>query len=584
MRKSVIQRIATPYLLLILIIFVIAGLVLTGFIKNIYFSTLEKNLFVNAQLVNERLTPELISKNSEGELDKIISLYSQLTNSRVSIIEPDGEVIADSEANVARLQNHANRPEIISALNSGFGKDIRFSQSVKEDFMYVAIPYKGESGETIAVTRLALPITSIQKTLKSFQFSILGFTLLFALISILMAYVISKKTLKPIKSLNQALSELVVGDFVYEQKIPLGDEIEQLCQYVIKLTDHMSSQNSELKMERKTLSTVLNQMTDAVFILDGEGLVQLSNPAAERMFNFNSQEIKRKSIIEAVRNHQLAHLWKKTQQERTQVEETIELLQSKNFIHAIAKPLDEIVPGGVLLVVQDLTHVRYLEKIRSDFVSNVSHELRTPIASIKALSDTLQESALDDLPAARRFLSRMDIEIENLTVMVQELLELSKIESGRVPVKRTVVQVEELVSNAIDRMQLQAQRSGVSLEFSIEEDLPMISVDVDKIGQVFVNLLHNAIKFTPPGGKILVKAVRHPEGILFSVEDNGVGIDEKALDRIFERFYKIDKARSTGGTGLGLSITKHLIETHQGRIWVESELGKGSRFFFILPN
>jgi two-component system phosphate regulon sensor histidine kinase PhoR len=245
--------------------------------------------------------------------------------------------------------------------------------------------------------------------------------------------------------------------------------------------------------------------------------------------------------------------------------------------------MEDVFPGGVLIVMQDLTQLRKLEKVRSDFVSNVSHELRTPLASIKALTETLQEGALEDPPAARRFLGRMEIEIDNLTQMVQELLELSKIESGRVPLRRQFISSSEIIDKVVERMQVQAERSGLSLTADYPVDLPQVFADPERIGQVFVNLIHNAIKFTRPGGKIFVHAYSDRGRVVFKVQDDGIGIEPDALQRIFERFYKIDRARSSGGTGLGLSISKHLIESHGGRIWVESEIGKGSAFFFTLP-
>ncbi len=394
---------------------------------------------------------------------------------------------------------------------------------------------------------------------------------------------ITKRTLEPLKQLNIAIKRMDIVDFDLEQNSNGKDEIELLSIFILKITDYLNKQNEELKLERKTLNAVLNQMTDAVLIVDENGTVQLSNPAAERLFNFNNEENINKSIIEILRNHELFDLWKTCRKERQQKEITIEINPNKLFVQAIAKPLDEIFSGGVLLVVQDLTRVRQLEKIRSDFVSNVSHELRTPIASIKALSDTLQEGALEDPPAARRFLNRMDVEIDNLTQMVQELLELSKIESGRVPLRKIIISPRVLVDQAIERMQVQAERSGLSLSSEIPDFLPEILVDPDKIGQVFVNLLHNAIKFTPPGGIVKVRVQDYPSEITFSVEDTGIGIDNISLKRIFERFYKTDPARSTGGTGLGLSITRHIIEAHNGKVWVESTLGLGSKFFFSIP-
>ena len=239
--------------------------------------------------------------------------------------------------------------------------------------------------------------------------------------------------------------------------------------------------------------------------------------------------------------------------------------------------------GAVLLVFQDLTRVRKLETVRRDFISNVSHDLRTPLASVKALAETLNEGALEDPPAARRFLKQIETEIDNMTQLVHELLELSRIESGRVPIERRSIDPCQFLEQAIERMALQAERAGLSLRLDCAGDLPQVRVDPERIQQVLVNLIHNAVKFTRPGGEIVVSAAPRGSEVVIQVRDTGVGIAPEDLARIFERFYKADRSRSGGGTGLGLSIARHLVEAHGGRIWAESETDQGSSFFFTLP-
>ena len=228
--------------------------------------------------------------------------------------------------------------------------------------------------------------------------------------------------------------------------------------------------------------------------------------------------------------------------------------------------------------------MRRLETVRRDFISNVSHELRTPLASMKALAETLQEGALEDPPAARRFILRMETEIDNLTQLVNELLELSRIESGKVPLSFQRVQPCDLLQPAYERMILQAERAALELHLDCQPELPAVFADPDRITQVLINLVHNAIKFTQPGGKIILSAYQDKDHIVFFVKDTGVGIARKDLGRIFERFFKADRARSGGGTGLGLSIARHMIESHGGYIWAESEEGVGSTLYFSLPS
>jgi two-component system phosphate regulon sensor histidine kinase PhoR len=245
--------------------------------------------------------------------------------------------------------------------------------------------------------------------------------------------------------------------------------------------------------------------------------------------------------------------------------------------------------SGSLLLVQDLTRVRRLETVRRDFISNLSHELRTPLASLKALTETLQDGALDDPPAARRFIHQIQIETDALTQMVTELLELSRIESGRLSLDLKPVSVCELLDSSSKRMQLQAERAGISLRVECAENLPKVNIDSQRLEQVLVNLIHNAVKFTKPGGEVILGAEMVHMGeagigeVRFAISDTGIGIPADDVPRIFERFYRVDKSRTGGGTGLGLSITKHIVETHKGRVWAESIEGRGSTFYFTIP-
>ena len=232
---------------------------------------------------------------------------------------------------------------------------------------------------------------------------------------------------------------------------------------------------------------------------------------------------------------------------------------------------------------QDLTRVRRLETVRRDFISNVSHELRTPLASLKALTETLRDGALEDPKAARRFLGRIETEVDALTQMATELLELSRIESGQVPLERKAVPAAALLLSAVERMRTQTERAGLVLRLDTTQDMTEVWADQPRLEQVLVNLIHNAIKFTRPGGEVVLSAQTEADFVRFSVRDSGVGIPAEDLERIFERFYKADRARSGGGTGLGLSISRHLVEAHGGRIWVESMEGQGSTFFFTIP-
>lgn len=355
--------------------------------------------------------------------------------------------------------------------------------------------------------------------------------------------------------------------------------LEELSNAVSAILSTFNLQLSTLDAERAKLAAVLDTMTDSVLIADAEGRIQFANPASERMFEYKNAL--GRSVTEVLRHHQLVEAWRKCRATGEAQEETIELPARRQFLRLLVIP--DKYTGGSLLLVQDLTRLRRLETMRRDFVSNLSHELRTPLASLKALTETLNEGALEDLPAARRFLSRIETEVDALTQMVQELLELSRIESGQVPLELSKVKPVRLLDSSAERMRAQAERAGLTLTVEAAADLPEVRADAARLEQVLVNLIHNAVKFTHPGGAVRLLAEAEGVFVRFAVRDNGIGIPEDDLPRIFERFYRVDRARSGGGTGLGLSIARHIVEAHGGRIWAESREGRGSTFFFTIP-
>ncbi len=370
-------------------------------------------------------------------------------------------------------------------------------------------------------------------------------------------------------------------------------QLEDLSGAVRAFTEDLNRQLSILDAERDRLAAVLDQMMDGVLIADSRGQVQFSNPAARRLFD-GSDPLGR-SVTEVLRHHQLVEAWQRSRQTSELQSESVEIPIRRQFLQLIVMP--DRHAGGSLLLVQDLTRVRRLETVRRDFVSNISHELRTPLASLKALTETLQRGALSDPQAGPRFLERMVTEVDALTQMSQELLDLSRIESGQVALELQTVLPRKLLQSAADRMKMQAERAGLGLHVDCPEDLPGLRADQSRLEQVLVNLIHNAVKFTRPGGEVILSAQMVTEGeaanteersasgtVRFSVKDTGTGIPADDVPRIFERFYRVDKSRAGGGTGLGLSIARHIVEAHGGKIWVESIEGQGSTFYFLIPN
>jgi len=581
-RHSLRWQFVISYALLIVVAMGGISLFLFNFIKTTYINNITENLFVNSRVVTAEI---LDSTDLAAPFDSektIVRELADLLEMRVTLISPNGAVIAESSLEPDNLENHLNRPEVKAALQGTPTSATRFSKTLNQEMLYAANPIE-KGGAVVGVVRLAVPLTKINEGLTTVSGTIFGGTAVATIAAVLLAGFLTGYTTHPLRELTESVKNFSHGSPAEIKETNRKDEIGTLTRAFSSMATQINAQFDELENERTRLAAVLAYMTDAVLIVDEDGQVQLVNPAAQRLFETTERNALNHSLVEVVRHHQLVELWRKCQESGEQQITTLETTPSRLFLQGIATPLRQDLPGNTLLVIQDLTRVRRLEVVRRDFVSNVSHELRTPLASLKALTETLQEGALEDPPAARRFLLRMENEIDNLTQMVNELLELSKIESGRVPLERKSISPLSLVNPAVERMALQAERSGIEMRVEIAPDLPPVYADPKRMEQVLINLLHNAIKFTPPGGEINVLAYLDVRSVVFCVRDSGVGISPQDLPRIFERFYKADRSRSGGGTGLGLSIVRHLVESHGGRIWAESKPNEGAAFYFSLP-
>jgi len=411
-------------------------------------------------------------------------------------------------------------------------------------------------------------------------------SILFILITSGLVIFCIERLIAPVKEITQSaqqITDLISPNDKINYALENENEMEQLSLTFNGMVRQLHTQIEALQAERMTLNAVLQHMTDGVILVDEQGKIQLFNSAAEHIYGMTANNAIGHTLAEALRYHQVVELWQNQQRTGKGSTAYLELGQMRQSLQSTAISLEDALPGCTLLIFQDTTQLRRLETMRRDFISNISHELRTPIASLKALTDTLQDGALEDPPAAKRFLSRMEIEVDALTQMVAELLELSRIESGKVPLSVQSINPCDLLAAAVERLHLQAERAGLTMHIDCSANLPQVLADPTRIGQILVNLLHNAIKFTQPPGRITLIAHQDESKVIFAVKDTGIGIPKDELKRIFERFYKIDQARHSSGTGLGLAIARHLVEAHEGKIWAESEEGHGSIFYFSLP-
>ncbi len=581
MFRSIRWRIVLPYVGLILVTMLALGIYISSFVRQSYLTDLESKLAAEARMIGDVITPDLETPGATPNFDPQAKHWAAILNARVTIIASDGTVWGESHEDRAVMTNHSDRPEVIQALTDGEGSSTRLSQTLGYNMMYTAVTV-GDNHKILALVRVALPVQQVSANVANLQRILIAATLLATVLALLLATLIAGRISRPVRELTQSAWQMAPSKPGDQPIPPNKDEISQLAQVFNLMSVRLNGQINDLETERATLEAVLQKMTDGVLILDSQGLVQLVNPAAEKMFSISQSSPISKPLIEVVRHHQPVELWQRCQATGEAQRVDFEV-GNRLSLHGIATSLGPTFSGSTLLLFQDLTRQRQLETIRRDFISNVSHELRTPLAALKALTETLQAGALEDPPAAHRFLEQMETEVDSLSLMVSELLELSRIESGRVPLNLASTRPIDIVNPALERLRLQAERTGLTLTVECPDDLPAVLADATRVQQVVVNLLHNAIKFTPSGGQVTVRTAWQEGMIRFAVSDTGIGIAAEDLPRIFERFYKVDRSRATSGTGLGLAIARHLIEAHGGRIWVESEVGKGSTFYFTIP-
>jgi two-component system phosphate regulon sensor histidine kinase PhoR len=593
MLHSIRWRIAAPYVILILISTIGLSMYLSTQVRQVYLDNLEAQLLAEARALADAAQPLLAPTENKPALDSLAGRWSTLLGARVTIIATDGSVLADSDGDASQMENHLYRPEVQQALATGQGNSIRLSQTVGYDMMYVALPVTAE-GKVIGTVRVALSLGQIEASVSGLRHIILTAGLLAGVVAIILALLIAERTARPLRRLAQAADQVAAGDLAARLVPTSRDEVGHLTQAFNHMADQLQDKMASLAQEQNLLTAVLEHMADGIVITDAIGQVQLINPAAARLLGTNQTQAVGHSFTQVVRDHRLVEVWESCCQENDEQVSTIESDRLARFLRVIVTPLQETPRQDRLVVFQDLTQMHRADTMRRDFVSNISHELRTPLASLKALVDTLRDGALDDPPAAQRFLDRVETEVDAMTQMVQELLELSRIESGQVPVRLAATPVADLINPPVERLLPQAERANLSLSVDLLAGLPPVLADAERVQQVVTNLVHNAIKFTRPGGQVRVRAYTADEdgspgapngsrpSVVVEVTDSGVGIPADALPRIFERFYKADRARSGGGTGLGLAIAKHIIQGHGGRIWAESIEGRGSTFYFSL--
>ena len=578
--RSFQWRITIPFVVLIIAVMAALGIYLTNSVRNSQLDNLRFHLEQEARITAEAALPSILGQ--DGSPDALAKRLGGEIDSRVTIIALDGTVLGDSMEDPAAMENHATRPEVIEALATGIGESTRFSTTLNRQMMYVAVTIN-DQGAVIGIARVALPLTTVESSVSHITRTIILATVIIAALAVLAAWIIARTITRPIRHLTRTSKEIAAGQLGQKIAVDRKDEIGQLARSFNEMSANLKAMVDTLSSEKNRLSSILANMADGVIMTDAGGVIILANRAAGRLLGFKEDNAADKPAIEVVRDHEidgvLKHCLLTGEEQSAQFESS-----TRRFLRAIAVPLQARGRlNGALILLQDLTELRTLQTMRRDLVGNISHELRTPIAGIKAMADTLLSGAIDDKKVARDFISRIGSDADRLTQMVAELTQLSRIETGQAELKMELVNLNALIDEAVAEINPLAENQRVKILKELLTDLPLVRIDKDRIRQTIINLIHNAIKFNKPGGKVTISTGFDSNSIMVNVTDTGIGISKDDLPRVFERFFKADRARAGGGSGLGLAIAKHTVQAHGGDIRVQSEEGKGSTFTFTLP-
>lgn len=574
----------------------VAGIFMAKVLENSHIESLKQNMERELQVIAATNVWD-----RTGTEEELVSYYSsqamrlkQATNERVTFVRADGKVLGDSDQSPAQMDNHFDRPEIAAARSDGVGYTTRFSDTLHENMLYAAIPIKDKSQNILGYLRISMSLVQVEDTIRSVWLFLIGGLVLLFLIAGIVSYRIARGITRPIERMTKVAQQIT--NMNYESRVPAysNDEVGQLGQAINRMSESLQAQMARIQENERRLQGVMENMMSGIMMIDRDERITLMNPSAETILGFSSQELLGKRYNEAKQQYEFTQLIQECIEEQEPIrDEMIFYYPEERILDIHLSPIaqEDEEWSGVLIVIHDITAVRRLERMRSEFVANVSHELKTPIAAVKGFAETLLAGALNDKETAVSFLQIILDESERLNRLIGDILELSKIESKRIPMNFSPVYLPEFLEKSLSVLRKEAEKKHIELSMQVDDDI-YIEADEDRLRQIIINLLSNGIAYTQEGGKVRVRveplemnADGDYERLRLIVSDTGMGIPKKDLPRIFERFYRVDKARSrsSGGTGLGLSIVKHLVELHKGTIRVHSEVGIGTRFTIELP-
>lgn len=588
MKISIHWKLTIIFCLILVVGLLIGYSYLSDQLNSFLESNLQDNLKRELLLARSYLESRLTASYNSADIDAFADTIGIKLTVRVTIINLDGSLLGDSDLNreeLLRAENHLDRPEVQAALRSGFGQSTRYSYTIKKNLLYMAIPFGKE--KTSGILRLSMALADIDIFEAEPQKKIILTMVIVLGLSVIFTAFISFIVTKPLEEMATIAKGMAKGDFSKKPIVYSKDEIGNLANALTYMSDEIKKNIATITREVTKLDIILSSMFEGIMVINAREEITLMNPSLRKMFMIDMDPIGKKPL-EVIRNSAVQKIVDDLLQDKRRfINEKILVTQTEEKfleINAVSL-LRHNISEGCVLVFHDITELRRLEKIRQDFVANVSHELRTPMSSIKGYAETLLHGALEDRINARDFINIIHQDSNRLANLIDDLLDISRIESGKMELVVMALELKPIIQRIIGVLEQPAREKSLSITCDFPDVLPRVLTDDKRLSQVLLNLLDNAVKYTPAGGRIKIILSIKEKFIQVDIADTGIGIPAEDIPRIFERFYRVDKARSRelGGTGLGLSIVKNIVSAHGGEVWVDSEYGKGSTFSFTIP-
>ena len=586
-KKRLLWQLYPSYLLITLIALVAVTIYATSSFREFYLDRIASDLRARAYLLEKQIL-QFLGPLDTKIVDALCKELGKSSTTRITVILPSGTVIGDSHDDPDRMDNHALRPEVIQAKKGSVGKSIRFSTTLQQRMMYVAVPLTDHK-RIVAVIRTSLPVTAIDEKLKSIETQIAFGGLLIAFVAAGISLYVSRRISRPIEKMKEGAEHFARGNLLHRLPETDLEEIGGLADAMNQMAAQLDDRIKTIVNQRNELEAILSSMEEGVIAFDMDERIISINQAAARIFESIPKDMLNRSIQEVIRNSELQQFVSQALSSTDNLEGDITLYhEGERTIYLHSTPLrdsnsDQI---GVLVVMNDVTQVRRLENIRRDFAANVSHEIKTPLTAIKGFVETLRHGSVKNPEEIERFHSIIEKHVNRLTAILEDLISLSRIEQDdeKKAIKLRKNPIKNVLQTAIGNCREKSDLKDITIDHVCEENISAL-IDPPLLEQAIVNLLDNAIKYSDKGSSVHVSAFQKDDSIIISVQDHGIGITKEHFPRIFERFYRADKARSRnlGGTGLGLAIVKHITQAHGGYATVESTPGKGSTFSLHLP-